>query len=110
MEASASPQLEVVAQLKARLRRQFALAMTQAKGIPLRTVLNVALGPEGTTTINEIVEVRAIPRTLTGKKLEVPVKRLLQGRTLDEVVDLKTVDDPEAVRWFAAFADRERTP
>jgi acetoacetyl-CoA synthetase len=55
---------------------------------------------------DDIVEVPAIPRTLTGKKLEVPVKRLLQGRTLDEVVDLKTVDHKEAMNWFASFAEQ----
>jgi acetoacetyl-CoA synthetase len=34
---------------------------------------------------DDIVAVRAVPRTLTGKKMEVPVKRLLQGRPLAEV-------------------------
>lgn len=53
---------------------------------------------------DDIVAVRAIPHTRTGKKLEVPVKRLLQGAALGEVVDLGSVDDPELMEEYAAFA------
>jgi acetoacetyl-CoA synthetase len=55
---------------------------------------------------DDVIQAPAIPRTLTGKKLEVPIKRLLQGRPLAEVVDLETVDDAAAMRWFASFAER----
>jgi len=41
--------------------RQFALAMVETNGIPLRTAMNVALGPNGTTTTNEVTEVRREP-------------------------------------------------
>jgi acetoacetyl-CoA synthetase len=53
---------------------------------------------------DEIVEVPAVPRTLTGKKMEVPVKRLLQGRSLADVAASGAVADPSALRWFAAYA------
>jgi acetoacetyl-CoA synthetase len=53
---------------------------------------------------DDIVPVRAIPHTRTGKKIEVPVKRLLQGATLAEVVDLGAVDDSELLHEYAAFA------
>jgi acetoacetyl-CoA synthetase len=59
---------------------------------------------------DEIIQAPAIPRTITGKKLEVPIKRLLQGQALDEVIDLKVVDDAAAVGWFASFAERWRSP
>jgi acetoacetyl-CoA synthetase len=49
--------------------------------------------------------VPAVPRTLTGKKMEVPVKRLLQGHPLEEVAAPGTTADPAALEWFAAFAD-----
>jgi acetoacetyl-CoA synthetase len=62
---------------------------------------------------DEIIPVRGIPHTRTGKKIEVPVKRLLQGATLTEVVDLGAVDDSELLREYADFArdrlDRART-
>ncbi len=53
---------------------------------------------------DEIVAVPAIPRTLTGKKMEVPVKRLLQGRPLAEVAASGSVADPKSLEWFVGFA------
>jgi acetoacetyl-CoA synthetase len=55
-----------------------------------------------------IVAVPAIPRTLTGKKMEVPVKRLLLGRPLVEVAAPGAVADPRALEWFVAFAAERR--
>ena len=49
---------------------------------------------------DEIVAVPAVPRTLTGKKMEVPVKRLLQGRPLAEVAAPGATADPQALDWF----------
>ena len=51
-----------------------------------------------------IVAVPAIPRTLTGKKMEVPVKRLLLGRPLEEVAAAGAVADPGALDFFADYA------
>jgi len=45
-----------------------------------------------------------VPRTLTGKKLEVPIKRLLLGEAIDRVVHRDAVANVEALEWFAAFA------
>ncbi|MDQ1485282.1 MAG: acetoacetyl-CoA synthetase [Actinomycetota bacterium] len=41
-----------------------------------------------------VVQVPSIPKTVTGKKLEVPVKRYLQGGRLDEVADAGALADP----------------
>ncbi len=53
---------------------------------------------------DDIITVPAIPHTRTGKKLEVPVKRLIQGRPLGQVTGVDTVDDPDALQYFARFA------
>jgi acetoacetyl-CoA synthetase len=53
---------------------------------------------------DEIVAAPAIPRTLTGKKLEVPVKRILQGAAPDAAAARGSIDRPDALDWFAAFA------
>ncbi|HEY8819464.1 MAG TPA: acetoacetate--CoA ligase [Candidatus Limnocylindrales bacterium] len=59
---------------------------------------------------DEIIVVPAIPRTLTGKKMEVPVKRLFLGRPIAEVAAEGATVDPTALAWFAAFAaERSRT-
>ncbi|MEX2289452.1 MAG: acetoacetate--CoA ligase [Mycobacteriales bacterium] len=49
---------------------------------------------------DEVVAVPAIPHTSTGKKLEVPLKRIAQGVPLDKALNLGSVDDPAAVHWF----------
>lgn len=59
---------------------------------------------------DELVVMRGIPHTRTGKKLEVPVKRLIQGAVLSEVADLGAVDDPDLLREYAAFAGRKHSP
>lgn len=53
---------------------------------------------------DELVFMRAIPHTRTGKKLEVPVKRLLQGADVADVVDLGAVDDADLLQEYADFA------
>ena len=53
---------------------------------------------------DEIVFMRGIPHTRTGKKLEVPVKWLLQGAQLETVADLGSVDNPELMQEYARFA------
>ena len=51
--------------------------------------------------------VPAIPRTLTGKKLETPVKRLLRGEPVDAVASRDSLLDPTALDTFAAIAAGE---
>jgi acetoacetyl-CoA synthetase len=43
-----------------------------------------------------VIQVPAIPHTKTGKKLEVPIKRLLQGAALEDAVKFGAVDDPDS--------------
>ena len=53
---------------------------------------------------DEIVQVAAIPRTITGKKLELPVKKLLLGQPLDQVLKRDALAQPESIDWFVDFA------
>ena len=48
--------------------------------------------------------VPAIPRTLTGKKLEAPVKRILLGEPVELVASKESLLDPTAIDTFAALA------
>jgi acetoacetyl-CoA synthetase len=57
---------------------------------------------------DEIVQVAEVPRTLTGKKQELPVKKLLLGRALDEVVNRDACANPAAFDWYADYARRLR--
>ena len=49
----------------------------------------------------------ALPRTLSGKKLEVPVKRLLMGGDVSHAVALSAVANPESLDPFVSLG-RER--
>jgi acetoacetyl-CoA synthetase len=52
-----------------------------------------------------IYAVRAVPRTLTGKKLEAPVKRILRGEPVDAVASRDSLVDPTALDLFATFRE-----
>ncbi|MET9492701.1 acetoacetate--CoA ligase [Nocardia sp. NPDC006630] len=50
---------------------------------------------------DEIISAPGIPHTRTGKKLEVPLKKLFQGADLSRVVARTAVDDPSLLDWYA---------
>jgi acetoacetyl-CoA synthetase len=58
---------------------------------------------------DEITQVPAIPRTLSGKKMELPVKRLLLGHPMDAVAAPGTTADPAALEAFAAMGRARST-
>jgi acetoacetyl-CoA synthetase len=45
-----------------------------------------------------------VPRTLSGKKLEVPVKRILLGEPADKVASAESLLDPRSLAPFLAMA------
>ena len=51
-----------------------------------------------------ILAVPSVPRTLSGKKLEVPVKRILGGAKPDAVASRSSLADPTALDWYEHFA------
>ncbi|MGW1550127.1 acetoacetate--CoA ligase [Streptomyces sp. NPDC002346] len=53
-----------------------------------------------------IAPIAAVPRTLTGKKLEVPVKRIMQGARAADVSAEGAITHPEMLAWFEDFATR----
>jgi acetoacetyl-CoA synthetase len=53
---------------------------------------------------DEVIAVREIPRTLSGKVLEVPIKRLLMGTAAEEIVRRDSLANPDAFDWFAGYA------
>jgi acetoacetyl-CoA synthetase len=59
---------------------------------------------------DQIVAVPAIPRTLTGKKLETPVKRILRGESPERVASRGSLSNPDALDAFAALALRRGAP
>jgi acetoacetyl-CoA synthetase len=59
---------------------------------------------------DEVLAAPGIPHTRTGKKLEVPVKRLLQGSLSGATFDPGSVDDPSLIDWFLEVGEQHRAP
>jgi acetoacetyl-CoA synthetase len=57
---------------------------------------------------DDIVEAPAVLLTVTGKRLEIPIKRLLQGVPEDKALNRATVSNPDALDWYLEFAARYR--
>ncbi|MFF0307605.1 acetoacetate--CoA ligase [Streptosporangium sp. NPDC004379] len=64
----------------------------------LRTALREELSPRHVP--NEIIEVPGIPRTLSGKKLEVPVRKILLGVPPEKAANLDAMANPEVLSHF----------
>ncbi|MEV1075116.1 acetoacetate--CoA ligase [Micromonospora parva] len=75
---------------------------------PMRTricrELRTALSPRHVP--DEIHQVRSVPRTLSAKKLEVPVKKILTGTPVDQAAAKGALVNPESLTAFAALAQR----
>jgi acetoacetyl-CoA synthetase len=59
---------------------------------------------------DEIVAAQAVPRTLTGKRLEVPIKQILRGTAWRELVSSGAVSNPEVLDWYAEFGQSRVVP
>jgi len=53
---------------------------------------------------NAIFQVAEIPRTLSGKKQELPIKKLMLGQPLEKVVNPEAMANPACLQWYVAFA------
>lgn len=76
----------------------------------LRTIIADEIRKAGSVrhVPDEILVAPAIPRTLTGKRLEVPVKRLVQGLAQKHAVNVGVVDQPDVLEWFVALGAEKR--
>ncbi len=76
-------------------------ALDDALKLRIVTALRTRLSPRHVP--DEIIEAPAVPHTLSGKKLEVPVKKLLRGTALEKAANVASVDDPDLLRWYERF-------
>jgi acetoacetyl-CoA synthetase len=54
---------------------------------------------------NKIIQVDQVPRTLSGKKLEIPVKKLFLGGKANKVVNKDSMANPDSFDTFVKIAD-----
>ena len=76
----------------------------------LKTRINEAIrtGASPRHVPDEIVEAPGIPRTLTGKKIEVPIKRIFQGHSDDADLNPENLDRPELADFYSTFSAQFR--
>ena len=55
---------------------------------------------------NDVFQVREVPRTLSGKVLEVPVKRILSGTPAEQAASRDSLANPESLDYFVDLAGR----
>ncbi len=65
----------------------------------IRTLLRSELSPRHVP--DEMRQVPGVPRTLSGKKLEVPVRKILTGTPVDAAADRDSLANPEVLAYFA---------
>ena len=70
----------------------------------LNNAIKVALSPRFIP--NAIFQVAEIPRTLSGKKQELPIKKLMLGQPLEKVVNKDAMANPACLDWYVALAER----
>jgi acetoacetyl-CoA synthetase len=80
------------------------LVLDEAMKTKLNDAIKTALSPRFVP--NEIFQVDQIPRTLTGKKQELPIKKLMLGQPLDKVVNQDAMANPGCLPWYVALAKR----
>jgi len=57
---------------------------------------------------DEIRAIREVPRTLSGKKLEVPIKKLLLGLPIEKAISIDAMANPQALDYFIALAQEKQ--
>jgi acetoacetyl-CoA synthetase len=91
------------------------VAVKTRPGVALDDALRAAIATKLRTDCSprhvpdEMHAVDAIPYTLTGKKMEVPIRRLLAGAVPEKVASRDAMMDPSALDWYVTFAGVYRT-
>ncbi len=79
-----------------------AVALDDALRSRIHTAIRTALSPRFLP--DEVLQVAEIPRTLSGKKQELPIKKLLLGQPIDKVVNRDAMANPGCLDWYVEFA------
>ena len=73
-------------------------SLTDELAARIKSVLRSALSPRHVP--DEMHEVPGVPRTLSGKKLEVPVRKILTGTPLSEAADPDSLANPDVLSYY----------
>lgn len=82
------------------------------EGVTLDDALKTKIKQKLRTTISphhvpdEILAIPSVPRTLSGKKLEVPVKKLFMGVPVEKAASADAMSNPQAIDYFVEYANK----
>ncbi|MBA2395755.1 MAG: acetoacetate--CoA ligase [Ktedonobacteraceae bacterium] len=68
----------------------------------IKSMLRIHISPHHVP--DEIIQVSDVPRTLSGKKLEVPIKKLFMGVPLEKAVSIDALSNPQALQFYDELA------
>ena len=80
------------------------LTLDDALSAKIAGAIRTALSPRFVP--DQIVQVAEVPRTLSGKKQELPIKKLLLGQPLEKVINKEAMANPGCLDWYVAYAQR----
>jgi len=72
----------------------------------IKTTLRTHISPHHVP--DEIIQVADVPRTLSGKKLEVPIKKLFMGIPLEKAISMDALSNPQAMQFYVDLAQKKR--
>ncbi|MDN6882680.1 acetoacetate--CoA ligase [Variovorax sp. CAN2819] len=78
------------------------VALDDAMRAKIGNAIKTSLSPRFVP--NDIFQVAEIPRTLSGKKQELPIKKLLLGQPIEKVVNREAMANPGSLDWYVSFA------
>jgi acetoacetyl-CoA synthetase len=78
------------------------VAFDAAMKARIHDAIKAALSPRFVP--NEVFQVDEIPRTLSGKKQELPIKKLLLGQPLEKVINREAMANPGCLDWYVRLA------
>ncbi|MFN0175972.1 MAG: acetoacetate--CoA ligase [Saprospiraceae bacterium] len=81
--------------------------LTEALKTKIKTALRMAYSPRHVP--DDILEIPEVPYTISGKKMETPVKKVLQCKPLDKAFNRDSMRNPEAMEYFIKLAEEIST-
>ncbi len=78
------------------------VTLDEALRARIQDAIRLALSPRFVP--DQIIAVQEVPRTLSGKKQELPIKKLMLGQPLNKVVNPEAMANPDCLAWYVAFA------
>lgn len=82
------------------------VALNDALRAAIKQQIRTALSPRHVP--DDIVQIAEVPRTINGKKLEVPVKKILLGTPLDKAANPGSMANGQALQFFVEWAARRQ--